>query len=448
AASSAGGYNTIQEEGSALTQRTTLNFAGNLLTGSDSGGITVVQAGKNAAGTDLFGFGNTAPHLTLGRIGHTVELQETVNVSGVLSVSGILNTSGYIAFTQTLATGGNSLLGIVPERMGNEGRDTNSNQLSFWTEGTKRVSIGLDYQNKGDSSVDVRTGGLSVSGHLSTSGYLAFTQGTGTNYISTVGGLGADNNAIGLIASNAIGTILNGTEKARFDNDGLRIINGGVTLSGTHTILAGSYGIGRSATNRISIITNGSEEVYLSTDAIMRFEKSYKITANASSFTMVVGAGIDWGGGDDCYTQYYAGAHATVPSVMALVCANRNANARIRFYFGSQTDANEALAIDKQQNLYLRHGHISTSGHISASGYLTFSAAAPIGVETVGLGRSTTDGVAIFSSGVEAARFDQATSAGETRFMIYDVDNATLERVTVGAPDSGGTGKKLLCINN
>lgn len=48
----------------------------------------------------------------------------------------------------------------------------------------------------------------------------------------------------------------------------------------------------------------------------------------------------------------------------------------------------------------------------------------------------------------EIARFDMSTTATHTRFMIYDVDNGTLERVTVGAADSGGAGFKVLRIPN
>lgn len=47
-----------------------------------------------------------------------------------------------------------------------------------------------------------------------------------------------------------------------------------------------------------------------------------------------------------------------------------------------------------------------------------------------------------------AGRFDGTNVAGQTRFMVYDVDNGTLERVTVGAADSGGVGFKLLRIPN
>lgn len=45
-------------------------------------------------------------------------------------------------------------------------------------------------------------------------------------------------------------------------------------------------------------------------------------------------------------------------------------------------------------------------------------------------------------------QFDNNSSAGNTRFLIYDVDNGQLERVSVGAPDSGGVGFKVLRIPN
>ena len=50
--------------------------------------------------------------------------------------------------------------------------------------------------------------------------------------------------------------------------------------------------------------------------------------------------------------------------------------------------------------------------------------------------------------GTASARFDGSVTAGTTRFLIYDVDNGALERVTVGAADSGGAGFKLLRIPN
>jgi len=52
------------------------------------------------------------------------------------------------------------------------------------------------------------------------------------------------------------------------------------------------------------------------------------------------------------------------------------------------------------------------------------------------------------NSNIETFRIDNTTASGNTRFMIYDNDNGTLERVTVGAPDSGGVGFKVLRIPN
>jgi hypothetical protein len=43
---------------------------------------------------------------------------------------------------------------------------------------------------------------------------------------------------------------------------------------------------------------------------------------------------------------------------------------------------------------------------------------------------------------------DGTTTAGQTAMLLWDVDNGTLERVTVGAADSGGTGFKVLRIPN
>lgn len=48
----------------------------------------------------------------------------------------------------------------------------------------------------------------------------------------------------------------------------------------------------------------------------------------------------------------------------------------------------------------------------------------------------------------EAARFDKSATATHTGLMLWDADNATVERVTVGAADSGGTGFKVLRIPN
>ncbi len=48
----------------------------------------------------------------------------------------------------------------------------------------------------------------------------------------------------------------------------------------------------------------------------------------------------------------------------------------------------------------------------------------------------------------DKVRVDGTTTAGQTALLLWDVDNGTLERVTVGVADSGGLGWKLLRIAN
>lgn len=45
-------------------------------------------------------------------------------------------------------------------------------------------------------------------------------------------------------------------------------------------------------------------------------------------------------------------------------------------------------------------------------------------------------------------KVDDDSTAGNTRLYLYDVDNGQLERVSVGAADSGGAGYKVLRIPN
>jgi hypothetical protein len=64
------------------------------------------------------------------------------------------------------------------------------------------------------------------------------------------------------------------------------------------------------------------------------------------------------------------------------------------------------------------------------------------------IGTSTAHDVIVKSNDVEALRVDDSATAGQTRLLVYDVDNGQVERVTVGAADSGGAGFKVLRIPN
>ena len=64
--------------------------------------------------------------------------------------------------------------------------------------------------------------------------------------------------------------------------------------------------------------------------------------------------------------------------------------------------------------------------------------------------RSAADNYSITAGGLEAARFEDPADLGatETSLWLYDDDNGTIEQVTVGAADSGGTNFKVLRIPN
>lgn len=94
----------------------------------------------------------------------------------------------------------------------------------------------------------------------------------------------------------------------------------------------------------------------------------------------------------------------------------------------------------------------SGSGVDNVAGALTLQAglstgagASPAVNLNVGIVQASGATVQTSRTGVACSHTAVAT---ETYLMVYDVDNATLERVSVGAPDSGGLGFKVLRIPN
>jgi len=65
-------------------------------------------------------------------------------------------------------------------------------------------------------------------------------------------------------------------------------------------------------------------------------------------------------------------------------------------------------------------------------------------------GEASLDPVIIGNGAIECEgiKTDKDSTAGNTRLLVYDVDNGTMARVSVGAADSGGTGYKVLRIPN
>ncbi len=87
-----------------------------------------------------------------------------------------------------------------------------------------------------------------------------------------------------------------------------------------------------------------------------------------------------------------------------------------------------------------------------AMGDLTLTAPLGTGNATPGAIGLRTGVQGVAGNAQQAARtgvgVQASTTAADTDLLVYDVDNATLERVTVGAADSGGVGFKVLRIPN
>lgn len=84
----------------------------------------------------------------------------------------------------------------------------------------------------------------------------------------------------------------------------------------------------------------------------------------------------------------------------------------------------------------------NTGMYSSGADIINFSIAGTQRIQIEGSETSFTYG------GAQAFKVDSNGTAGNTRMLVYDVDNATIERVSVGAADSGGAGFKVLRIPN
>lgn len=117
---------------------------------------------------------------------------------------------------------------------------------------------------------------------------------------------------------------------------------------------------------------------------------------------------------------------------------------------------------DNEGQLFLRYVNAAASGGPTAGLYVqprnnadtSNFAAGNIrwekipGTDTANATLESTNQVAIKGNGNDGIAVDGSSVGGQTRLIVYDVDNGQLERVTVGAADSGGSGFKLLRIPN
>jgi hypothetical protein len=178
------------------------------------------------------------------------------------------------------------------------------------------------------------------------------------------------------------------------------------------------------ATGGLSIITGGNNSIYMVINEAAA--PIVEVTAN----TVVIGTGSS--------------------NAAAVLWARRDQNT------GTAIEVDNASAgAAASADYFIYNGTASAQFTLYGSGFTTSGLARQNGarVSNGGAGGVTIDTTAnqpvyIGVNSAEVARFDANATAGNTRFMIYDVDNGQIERVTVGAADSGGAGFKLLRIPN
>ncbi len=119
-----------------------------------------------------------------------------------------------------------------------------------------------------------------------------------------------------------------------------------------------------------------------------------------------------------------------------------SSNSDCGMYLGAASEV--WFTIDGLANLKLGTNRVMlTSGGTVASPGFTYSSDLDTGVH-----RPSANTVGFSAGGVASIQADDDATARNTRMLVYDVDNATLERVTVGAAESGGVGFKVLRIPN
>ena len=143
------------------------------------------------------------------------------------------------------------------------------------------------------------------------------------------------------------------------------------------------------------------------------------------------------------------GGGATSPVTLT---ASTAAEVPLRINLAASQSAN-AFSIFNSSNVF--YAGFTSSGALSVRKLISFS-----DYGDMSLGNYFEDGRFVFNyNGSTSIQFrnnsaeidfqvNRTTTAGQTRMMVWDVDNGTLERVTVGAADSCGTGFKCLRIPN
>lgn len=220
-------------------------------------------------------------------------------------------------------------------------------------------------------------------------------------------------------------------------------------------------GILRNGADNISIVAGGSEYVNLTASGAFIILVDGTAATPALRFT------------NDTNTGIYAPGTADRLNIVCggtIIAQSQLNSAVAQFLLGSGTSTAPSLCIaGNTAHGFYRVTGLDVTGSSVPLAAPTSTAAAPAftfatdtntgmyssGADVINFSIAGTSRIQIEGSetsftygGAQAFKVDSNGTAGNTRMLVYDVDNATIERVSVGAADSGGAGFKVLRIPN
>lgn len=219
-------------------------------------------------------------------------------------------------------------------------------------------------------------------------------------------------------------------------------IGSGAGTSGTSANLV-CIGVGATSASASSVVigpnspSNGSsgvQSVVIGNQASNLAQASIVIGSGSSvgntahTNNLILGAGLTSFAANTVQIGTSTFSQVSATFVLGGNDTDANAPATYSVRFTNQSGSNKAAP-----NVQVTGGRGTGTGAVGNIQFITSVAAAS------GVTQHTTQ---------ERMRLDGTTTAGQTAMLLWDVDNATLERVTVGAADSGGVGFKLLRIPN
>lgn len=170
-------------------------------------------------------------------------------------------------------------------------------------------------------------------------------------------------------------------------------------------------------------------------------------------------ANAHWNAANNSLILGSAGVPATATPPLLDILSNTNATARITRFSNDGLGPNLQMAKSRHatfgSHTVLQNNDIMWDlvGNGSTGTEFAFSCAITARVNGTPSGGVVPSDIAFITTNVslgsvETLKTDFPTTAGQTGLLLWDVDNGTLERVTVGAADSGGAGFKVLRIPN